>query len=433
MSAALRAAAPVSDAYSRVLETEHARNARQVDRFRLYAAAAVWLLNLAFALYRRDVSGAPGALLALYVAAAGGVLWLRARSPWWQEWSGLAVPLVDVPVIYLLTRSTVNDLHMLGFEIDAAAVATQTALYYLLLLLAGALMLKARLIWLTAAMMIAFQSWFFLQEGRDAEFIAIVNLATLLAAWLSLYARRRRLALMHQAALEETRRERLGRYFSPLVAAELLDASSDLGRGRRCEVTVLFADLRDFTTLAETMDTDAVLAFLNRFQSRMVECIFAAGGTLDKYLGDGLMAYFGAPLPQTDHADRALLCALQMQQAMAALNREHSAAGLVGLCALRLGIGMHSGMVVLGDVGAEQRREFTAVGDTVNVAARIEQYTKVAGADILASEATRTRARVDLSFAEIDEIQLKGRSTPVRLYRVARASGDAPVSPSSPW
>jgi adenylate cyclase len=155
-----------------------------------------------------------------------------------------------------------------------------------------------------------------------------------------------------RVADERLRRERLQRYFSPQVAAQLAEPSALGTAGQTCEVTILFCDLRDFTPMCETLPAPAVVALLNAFFERMVDVVFEHGGTLDKYLGDGLMAYFGAPVAQPDHAPRAVRCAVAMRAALGVLNGERD-----GAAPLRMGIGIHTGPVVLGDIGAARRRD----------------------------------------------------------------------------
>jgi adenylate cyclase len=411
--------AALADAYARALQAERARNGRQIAFFRFAGVGALFAVNLAFALFRAQYIGAAVLPLGAYWAAAGAVLWVRRRSQATDRWGGLAIPLLDMPVVFLLLRDLVGRLHAAGFDSDAVGVATQAPLFYLLLILAGSLSLESRFTWFAAAVAIALQAVLFRGEHRDFSFILIVSLATVFGTTLGLYARRRSITLVRHAALEQMRREHLGRYFSPQVAAALGDAQGELGRGRSCEVTVLFADLRDFTELAGRLTGEEVVALLNDFHSRMVERVFAYGGTLDKYLGDGLMAYFGAPVPQADHADRAVRCALDMQDALAAMNRGRAGGQLPNL---RMGIGVHTGTVVLGDIGAERRREFTAIGDTVNVAARIEQLTKAEGIPVLVSEATRVRVAEAIGFSPMAPMAVKGKAAPLQLYRAERAA-----------
>lgn len=401
--------------FDRALDAERLRNARQFARFRLIAALAILTVNVSMEVLSPGYRGAPDAALALYVVVAAIVLFLSRSSDPIARWSAHAIPLIDMPVTYLLLHGAAEQVRLAGYADDAAATATQAPLYNLILLIAASLTVGEAYTWFTAAVAILLQSVLMIGEDRDRNFVILVAVGTLLGTQLSLYSRRRSRALVRAAALEQARRERLGRYFSPQVAEAVLQREDEIGRGEVREVTVLFADLRDFTALAETLDGQQTVALLNDFLGRMVTPIFARGGTLDKYTGDGLMAYFGAPVTRADHAEQAVRCALEMHAALAAMNRERVAAGLVPL---RLGIGVHSGPVVLGDIGAEQRREFTAIGDTVNVAARLEQLTKANDAATLVSEATRGRIADDLGFTALEPIAVRGKAEPLRIFRL---------------
>ncbi len=166
---------------------------------------------------------------------------------------------------------------------------------------------------------------------------------------------------------------------------------------------------------------------LNEFHTRMVERIFEHEGTLDKFMGDGIMAYFGAPVPQSDHAARTVRCGLEMQAELVGLNAQRSARGEPPLST---GIGIHSGSVVLGDIGSPRRRDYTAIGDAVNAASRIEQLTKELGVPILVSEDTRLRAGPEFDFAPARPTSLRGRSAPLQCY-VPSLRGDTVETPRS--
>ncbi len=214
--------------------------------------------------------------------------------------------------------------------------------------------------------------------------------------------------------LEETRRrERLQRYHSPSVVSRILNATEQEGMfdAQIRDVTVMFADLVGFTSLSEHMKPADVASTLNEFFREMTDVIFDHQGTLDKYLGDGLLAVFGAPLAQGDHAANALRAAVGMRRALKQLNLRHAGSPL------RVRIAVHSGPVLTGDIGSPRRREFTVLGDTVNTASRLEG--SVAESDqIVTTSETLSRAGGVVKTRALGPVTLRGRHTPVEVFAV---------------
>jgi adenylate cyclase len=241
----------------------------------------------------------------------------------------------------------------------------------------------------------------------------------LVSAGLALLVRRSR-TLVAERAEAERARGNLARYFSPKVVETLAERDEPLGRVRRQAVGVLFADLVGFTTMAEDMTPEDVMALLRDFHGRMEEVVFRHGGCLEKFIGDALLATFGVPDPGSRDATDALACARGMLAALEAWNRERAGAGLP---ALRMGLGLHYGQVVAGDIGSRRSMAFATVGDTTNVTSRLQALTRELGAGLVVSgslvdaiEREAADVAVLAGLAARGPHVLRGRDTPIDLW-----------------
>lgn len=217
-------------------------------------------------------------------------------------------------------------------------------------------------------------------------------------------------------------RQLFGRYVSSDVIDELVrnPALATLG-GERRDMSVLFSDIRGFTSASERARPEEVVAQLNQYFSAMVEVLFRHRGTLDKFVGDMVMGLFGAPVADARHADGAVACALEMSRVLRALNARWQAEGRP---TLDIGIGINSGEMIVGNIGSERQMSYTVIGDAVNLAARLESLNKDFGTRILVSDDTRRRLQQPVAMREIGTVTVKGRSEPVLVHEVLEPAGE---------
>jgi adenylate cyclase len=232
------------------------------------------------------------------------------------------------------------------------------------------------------------------------------------------------LLFRHWVVDRDGRRIRMAfrQYLAPELVAELAAHPERLQLGGEMRpMTILFCDLRNFTTLAEGMDARTLTSFLNSFLSPMTEIIIAQKGTIDRYLGDGIMAFWNAPLDDPDHAKNAVRAALAMRRKLVELNRgweaEAQAAGK-GFRPVRMGIGINTGECCVGNYGSQQHFNYSLLGDPVNLASRLEGLGKIYGIDLVIGEQTAARLG-DPQLIEIDLVAVKGKTQAVRVYTLS--------------
>ena len=229
---------------------------------------------------------------------------------------------------------------------------------------------------------------------------------------------------------EERERSRLrqmfGRYVSNQVVTQLLQSDERLELGGKSQMlTVLFSDIRNFTTISEQLSAKEVVEMLNTYFERACAVVLAQGGSIDKFIGDAIMVEFGSPLPLPDHALRAARAAIALQGVAGEFGgwMEKRFPGRQ-LPHFAVGVGLHSGEAVIGNMGSSIRMEFTAIGDTVNLASRLEGLTKALGCGILVSEATVIAAGGDLVCGKTEVVQVKGRQQPVRVFELLNVKNE---------
>ncbi len=235
------------------------------------------------------------------------------------------------------------------------------------------------------------------------------------------------LIVMDDISDEKRLKNTMSRYMSQEVAQQLINNpdAAKMG-GDRKEVTVLFSDIRSYTTITESLAAEEVVEMLNEYFEEMVDAVFTHKGTLDKYIGDAIMAVFGSPLPLDDHEWKAVQTAAEMRHRLADYNDRRIIKNQIPI---RIGIGINSDTVISGNIGSSRRMEFTAIGDGVNLGARLEGASKLYGTDIVISETTEAACRGKIWTRELDFIRVKGKNRPVSVYElIGLTSEEAKIS-----
>jgi len=425
-----------------------ARNAKRtvIARTIVFVLIFAWLLGN----YGHRIAVDELPTLLLFIANGWWGYWVARRRPAWRSGAYLVI-LIDC-VLLSLTLFWPAQTYPEGWPWPT--VLRQSSMFYFLIVL-GLAVLTFRPLLIVWAGFCSMLSWsvayylilrqpgtttdiggditdpntdlaaFWLERYLDPNYVHMDDLyvrmfvMTVLTLLLALAAWRTR-GLMVEQALVSRERANLARYMAPELVERLATTDSPLGAPRIVEAAILFADIKGFTRLVEDMPPEATMTLLRRFHQEMAEAVFEHGGTVDKFIGDGLMATFGAvdatALRSSDLARQATACALAMQARLRRFNGERTGDGET---ALAMGIGMHLGPVTVGDIGSARRLEFAVLGDTVNLASRIEGLTRSLDADILASDAIARN--LDGSQARLIDLGMhrpRGREGEVRVWRV---------------
>ena len=382
----------------------------------------------------------------VYAAITFLILRRRDRYYWWLKYLSITVDMTILHInavgflynhssIYEVYRSPINWVVIAAFNVMAGLRYSVAACLY-----SAALVVIYNSIFVPIALGIAnppmVNHAVYLGEGLCLDDIVYTIIFTAVSGVFAAVIASNSRRLILQSASDSLGRERLvqdrdrlAKYFSKDVVDLVLNNPESLGQGgQRMTATVLFADIRNFTQLSTVMQPEQVVELLNRYFSTMVDIIFKNGGTLDKFLGDGLMALFGVPYPIEKPEERAVRTALEMLDALQELNRDLEAKGMLRL---DIGVGINSGPVVAGNIGSSQRHEYTVIGDTVNLAARLEALNKETRTQILVSAPIHAAIKSSFRTRQLGPLRIRGKPEPVEVYAVMPSEADLDSTPAS--
>ena len=353
-------------------------------------------------LAKRVPSGSLKGKIILLGTTAPGLLDLRV-TPVGETYPGVETH-ANVISGFLDGKVFVKPDYAIGFEVIILILSGLTLALALPMLSAPKAVIASATV---IATVVILNFWLFLSYGL------VLPLASALVMALTAFA----LNMSYGYFVESKSKRELANLFGTYVPPELVDEmvkdpDSYSMKATTKELTVMFCDMRGFTKMSETMEPTQLQALLNSVFSRLTDLIRSTRGTLDKYMGDCVMAFWGAPVDTPDHANLSVKTSLEMANAIRKLNEEHRAKGLPEIA---IGIGLNTGTMCVGDMGSDIRRSYTVIGDSVNLGSRLEGLSKTYGVDIVVSESTRKQAN-DFAWQELDKVRVKGKDQAVAIF-----------------
>jgi len=355
----------------------------------------------------------PGELkgkIALIGTTAPGLLDLRATPV------GEAYPGVEIHANLITGMLDGAIKHKPSYVLGAEVILLLLAGLVMVLLLPLLSPLRATLASIVLLLFILTVNLVFWEYGN-----LVLPLASAVLLVLTLYALNMSYGYFVESRTKRQFTELFGQYVPPELVEEMSrNPESYSMEGRKAELTVLFSDIRGFTTISEGLGPDELTRLMNEYLSAMTEVVRRNRGTLDKYIGDAIMAFWGAPVSDAQHARHAVVTAMQMQAALPAVNKTFAAKGWPEI---KIGVGVNTGDMTVGDMGSAVRKAYTVMGDAVNLGSRLEGITKQYGVGILVGETAR-KAIKDIVFREVDRVQVKGKEEPVAIYEPIGLEGE---------
>lgn len=402
------------------IEEERKRSSIALNKLRLVAIIAFFVFHIFMGYYVNATSFRGKELFFLtHLGIALSLFFLPSQNITVQFLRKYSIALFDIPVTYLLLRSWLQVLNGSA----AQHLLSALGLSFMIFIINMSGLLFSKRVTVPASVVALFSVLdLFSRTNPPPHIMGTAAVLVGISCYTSITVSTRLKNLVRITALKQSANEKFFRYFTPEVAAAIQNNEGVLDSWKRTvDVTVIFTDIRDFTRITSKISDTQAIDLLNEIHEHLVSCIFLTGGTLDKYLGDGVMAYFGAPVKSENHAQKAIECALMMRSEIEIYNKKRTARGAEPI---HIGIGINTGPAIIGDIGAEIRREFTIIGDTVNTASRIESLTKYHHVDILLTSTTRERIAATVhdeakySFRSLGRNEIRGSGVTLEVFTI---------------